>query len=40
MQLALREWQNPAAARSNLVARVGKATAVPPAAPAKPSEFE
>jgi hypothetical protein len=40
MQLALREWQNPAAARSNLVARVAKATAVPPAAPAKPSEFE
>jgi len=40
MQLALREWQDPAAARSNLVARVRKATAVPPAAPAKPSEFE
>ena len=40
MQLALREWQDPAAARSNLVARVEKATAVPPAAPAKPSEFE
>ncbi len=27
MRLALREWQNPAQARSNLVARVGKATA-------------
>ena len=40
MKLALREWQNPAAARSNLVARVEKATAVPPAAPAKPSPFE
>jgi hypothetical protein len=40
MQLALRDWQNPAAARSNLIARVEKATAVPPAAPAKPSAFE
>jgi hypothetical protein len=40
MKLALREWQNPAAARSNLVARVEKATAVPPAVPAKPSPFE
>ena len=40
MKLALRDWQNPTAARSNLITRVGKATAVPPAAPAKPSEFE
>ena len=40
MQLTLRDWQNPAAARSNLVARVEKATAAPPAAPAKPSAFE
>ena len=40
MKLALRDWQNPAAARSNLIARVEKATAVPPAAPAKPSPFE
>ena len=40
MQLTLREWQDPAAARSNLVARVRKATAAPPAAPTKPSEFE
>jgi hypothetical protein len=40
MKLALRDWQNPAAARSNLIARVEKATAVPPAAPAKPSQFE
>ena len=40
MKLALRDWQNPAAARSNLIARVEKATAVPPAAPAKPSAFE
>ena len=40
MQLSLRDWQNPAAARSNLIARVEKATAAPPAAPAKPSAFE
>ena len=40
IQLALRDWQNPVAARSNLIARVEKATAAPPAAPAKPSAFE
>jgi hypothetical protein len=40
VKLALRDWQNPAAARSNLIARVEKATAVPPPAPAKPSAFE
>jgi hypothetical protein len=40
MKLAEREWQNPAAARSNLIARVEKATAVPPPAPAQPSPFE
>jgi hypothetical protein len=40
MKLALREWQNPAAARSNLIARVEKATAVPPPPPAKPNPFE
>jgi hypothetical protein len=40
MKLTLRDWQNPAAGRSNLVARVEKATAVPPPAPAKPSQFE
>ena len=40
VKLSLRDWQNPAAARSNLIARVEKATAVPPAAPAKPSAFE
>jgi hypothetical protein len=39
-KLALRDWQNPAAARSNLIARVEKATAVPPKAPEKPSPFE
>jgi hypothetical protein len=40
MKLTLRDWQNPAAARSNLIARVEKVTAVPPPAPAKPSAFE
>ena len=40
MKLALRQWQDPAAARSNLIARVEKATAVPPPPPAKPSPFE
>ncbi len=40
MQLALREWQTPSAARSNLVARVEKATAVPPTPPPKPNPFE
>ncbi len=36
-----REWgQNPALGRSNLVARVEKATAIPPKAPEKPSPFE
>jgi len=40
MKLAEREWQNPAHARSNLIARVEKATALPPKAPEKPSEFE
>jgi hypothetical protein len=40
MKLALVEWQNPAAARSNLIARVEKATALPPKAPEKPSQFE
>ena len=30
MELSFELWQNPAAARSNLIARVEKATAVPP----------
>jgi len=38
--LVLKEWQNPAAARSNLVARVEKATYVPPPPPPKPSPLE
>jgi hypothetical protein len=40
MQITEREWQNPATARSNLTARVEKATAPAPPAPAKPSQFE
>ena len=40
MELVKREWQNPAAARSNLIARVEKATAPPPKAPEKPSQYE
>ena len=40
MKLAEREWQNPAQARSNLIARVEKANALPPKAPEKPSPFE
>lgn len=40
MKLTERAWQNPAQARSNLIARVEKATALPPKAPEKPSEFE
>jgi hypothetical protein len=39
-KLALRDWQNPSVARSNLIARVEKATALPPKAPEKPSAFE
>ncbi len=37
MNLALRLWQNPAQARSNLISRVEKATAVPPP---KPNPYE
>jgi hypothetical protein len=40
MKLSLREWQNPAAARSNLIARVEKATTAPPKVPQAPSQFE
>src|ERR1041385_4149494 len=41
MQLAEREWQNPAKARADLIARVDKANPPPPPpAPAKPSAFE
>ncbi|MFO1514561.1 MAG: hypothetical protein U1F83_16905 [Verrucomicrobiota bacterium] len=40
MKLAERKWQNPAEARTDLIARVEKATALPPKAPEKPSAFE
>ena len=40
LKLTEREWQNPAQARSNLFARVEKATALPPKAPEKPSAYE
>jgi hypothetical protein len=38
MKLVEREWQNPPAARSNLLARVAKANPAPP--PPAPSPFE
>ncbi len=40
MELVLKENQNPAAARSNLVARAEKAAAAPPKAPEQPSKYE
>ena len=40
MELTVHEWQNPAQARSNLLARLAKATAVTPAAPPPPNIYE
>ncbi len=40
MQMVARDWQNPQAARSNLVERAEKAAAPLPAAPAKANPFE
>jgi hypothetical protein len=41
MEMVIRDWgKDPGAARSNLVARVEKATALPPKAPEKPSQYE
>jgi hypothetical protein len=40
MKIAAQEWQNPAAARTNLIAREEKATAPAPVAPATPNAFE
>jgi len=40
MQLAARAWQNPAGARTNLIAREEQATAPAPVAPAAPNAFE
>lgn len=40
LKITENEWQNPAAARSNLIARVEKATAPAPPAPVKSNPFE
>jgi hypothetical protein len=41
MELVVREWKNPAAGRSNLLARLERANPPPPPkAPEKPSVFE
>ncbi|MGO8766432.1 MAG: hypothetical protein ACLQSR_15005 [Limisphaerales bacterium] len=40
LQIAVEEWQNPAQARADLLARSQKATAPLPKQPEKPSEFE
>ena len=40
MELTLQDYQTPAAARSNFIARVDKANAAPPKPPEKKSEFE
>ncbi len=39
-EIFLKEWQNPAAARSNMISRADKFYAPPPKAPEKPSAFE
>jgi hypothetical protein len=38
--ILIEEWKDAKAGRSNLIARVEKATAVPPKAPEKKSDFE
>jgi len=40
MKVAAQEWQNPAQARADLIAREEKASAPLPKAPAKPNPFE
>lgn len=40
VKLAEQHWQHPAQARADLIARVEKATALPPKAPEQPSQFE
>jgi hypothetical protein len=40
VELTLQEWKNPAAARSNLISRVEKATAPAPRPPEKPNIYE
>lgn len=39
-ELTVQEWQNPAAARKEMLARAAKAFAPPPKQPVKPSEYE
>ncbi|MFN7139136.1 MAG: hypothetical protein ACK4UN_07350 [Limisphaerales bacterium] len=39
-KLTVQKWQNPSAARADLLSRVDKATAPAPKAPERPSEFE
>lgn len=40
IELTLEDYKNPAAARSNLIARAEKAAAAPPKAPEVPSKYE
>jgi hypothetical protein len=40
MELTLYEYKNPAAARTNLIARAEKAAAAPPKPPETPNQFE
>lgn len=40
MDLVVREYQDPAAARNRIIERIDKATAVPPPPPEEPSPFE
>ena len=40
MELTVKEWQNPAEARAQLISRMEKATALPPPPPEEPSAFE
>jgi hypothetical protein len=40
MELTIEEYKNPAAARTNLIARAENAAAAPPKAPEAPSPFE
>jgi hypothetical protein len=40
MELTIEEYKNPAAARSNLVARAEKASEPPPKPPEQPSKYE
>ena len=40
MEITLQEWRDPAKGRAELIARMEKATAVPPAAPAPANPYE